>query len=61
MENIVEDIEDESEAEGSPANSQHYEDMEGGEVVSSSSSVKHGDTLSLSSHHKTHRHRRQAD
>ena len=52
MQNIVEDIEDESEAEGSPANTQHYEDMEGGEVVSSSRSVEHTNTLS--SHHKSH-------
>ena len=52
MQNIVEDVEDQSQTEGSPANSQRYEDMEGGKVVSSSGSVHHSDVLF--SHRKSH-------
>ena len=53
MENIVEEVEDKSQTEGSPANSQRYEDMGRCEVVSSSLSVKHCDTRS--SLHQSHR------
>ena len=59
MENIVEDIEDKSQTKGSPANSQRYEDMEGGKVVSSSGSVNHSDVLSNWGHRKSRR--RQAE
>ena len=59
MQDIVEDIEDYSQTKGSPANSQRYEDMEGGKVVSSSGSVHHIDVNSNCGHHKSHQ--RQAD
>ena len=45
MENIVDKVEDKSQAEGSPANSQRYEDMGRCEVVISSDSVHHNDVL----------------
>ena len=50
MENIVEEVEDKSQNEGSPANSQRYEDMGRCEGVSSSDSVDHNDVLSRYSH-----------
>ena len=59
MENIVEEVEDKSQNEGSPANSQRYEDMGRCEVVSSSDSVDQSDVLSNRGHRQSHR--RQAD
>ena len=59
MENVVEEVEDQGENEGSPANSQRYEDMGGCEVQCSSLSVKHVDLPSLShrvQHHQDSRH-----
>ena len=52
MENIVDEVEDKSQNEGSPANSQRYEDMGRCEVVSFSVSAKHCDTRS--SLHQSH-------
>ena len=46
MESVVEDVEDEREKEGSPANSQCGEDSGGCEVMGISSSVNHSDGLS---------------
>ena len=54
MENIVEEVEDKSQNEGSPANSQRYEDMGRCEGVSSSDSVDQSDVLSNLRHHKSH-------
>ena len=55
MENIVEEVEDKSQNEGSPSNSQRYEDMGRCEVVSSSDSVHQSDVLSNRGHRQSHR------
>ena len=55
MENIIEKVKYKSQSEGSPANSQRYEDMGRCEVVSSSDSVDQSDVLSNLGHHKSHR------
>ena len=55
MENIVEEVEDKSQTEGSPANSQRYEDMGRCEVVSSSDSVDQSDVLFNWGHRQSHR------
>ena len=46
MESIVEDVKDEREAEGSPANSQGFKDRGGWKVMRISMSVNHSDGLS---------------
>ena len=58
MESIVEDVEDDRESEGSPANSQSCEDSGGWDWMSKSLSVYHSD-LSRCSHYKVHRNRCQ--
>ena len=45
MENVVEDVEDQSESEGSPAHSQRYEDLTLCKLVGFSVSVSHSDVL----------------
>ena len=52
METIVEDVEDQRENEGSPANSQSCEDSGGFEVMRISLSVNHSD--GLSGHYQGH-------
>ena len=59
MENIVDEVKDLSQKEGSPANSQRYEDIGRFEVVGSSDSVDQSDVLSNRGHRQSHR--RQAD
>ena len=54
MENVVEDVEHQSESEGSPGYSQRYEDLRRCEVVGSSDSVHHNDVLSNLGHQKSH-------
>ena len=54
MESVVEDVEDEREKEGSPANSQCGEDSGGCEVMGISSSVNHSDGLSSFGHYQGH-------
>ena len=55
MQNIVEEVEYESQTEGSPANSQHYKDMGRCEVLCSSVVGLH------QSHRKSHRCQAERD
>ena len=52
MESIVEDVEDERETEGSPANSECFKDSGGCEVMRMSLSVYHVDGLSRHGHYR---------
>ena len=50
MESIVEDVEEETEREGHPANPKYHENSGGLEVMTSSFGVIHGDRLSSRGH-----------
>ena len=54
MESVVEDVEDEREKEGSPANSQSCEDSGGCELMRMSISVQHRDVLTWCGPHQSH-------
>ena len=54
MESIVEDVEDERQYEGSPANSQSCEDSGGWDGMGISIIVNHSDGLSRCCHHQGH-------
>ena len=54
MESIVEDVEDERETEGSPANSQSCEDSGGCDDMGISLSVNHSDGPSSCGHYQGH-------
>ena len=54
MESVVEDVEDEREKEGSPANSQSCEDSGGCELMRMSISVQHRDVLTSYGHYQGH-------
>ena len=47
MESVVEDVEDQGETEGSPANSQYGEDSGGWDLMRMSLSVNHWDGLPI--------------
>ena len=61
MVSIIEDVEDQRETEGSPANSQSCEDSGGFEVMRISLSVNHSDGLSRCGHNPAHRNSCQAE
>ena len=54
MESVVEDVEDEREKEGSPANPQRCEDNGGGDGTIFSLSVDHRDGLTSCGHYQGH-------
>ena len=54
MDSIVDDVEEERETEGSPANSQRCEDSGGWEVMRISLSVNHGDGPSSCGQYQGH-------
>ena len=54
MESVVEDVEDERETEGSPANYQRCEDSGGCDDMRISLSVHHSDGLSWCGHYQGH-------
>ena len=54
MESVVEDVEDERETEGRPADSQYCEDGGGCDLLLTSSGVDQVDVLYVSHHHQRH-------